>query len=72
LPKSLTAVGGLTVEQKRELHRYLEESLQSPTSARPEENGHSVLDIAAVHLGPIPKPFAPEDDLLDEMLERRA
>jgi len=62
------AVDGLTDQQKRELHRYLEDSLQSPASAK---NGHSVLDIPAVHLGAILQPPGPGDDVLGEMLEGR-
>jgi len=63
------AVDGLTAEQKRELHRYLEKSLQAPTSARPVGNGHSVLDIATIQLGCILQLLGPDDDLLGEMLE---
>jgi hypothetical protein len=65
------AVDSLTADQKRELHRYLEESLDISISASGGANGHSVLDIAAIHLGSTLRPPNGDDDLLGEMLEGR-
>lgn len=65
------AVDNLTAEQKRELHRYLQESLDLAMSARAAANGHSILDIAAIDLGSILEPPHRDDDLLGEMLEGR-
>lgn len=36
------------------------------------EATHGVLDIAPVSLGPVVRPFTPEDDRLGEMLEGRS
>ena len=65
------AVDGLTAEQKRELHRYLQEALESPKSARPAANGHSVLDIAAIQLGSVLHPLSLDDDVLGDIARLR-
>jgi hypothetical protein len=64
------AVDHLSPDQKRELHRYLEESLRNGVQ-RPADRGHSVVDIAPVRLGSILQPPEADDDLLGEMLEGR-
>jgi hypothetical protein len=64
------AVDHLTPEQKRELHRYLEESLRNGAQ-RPAHRGHGVLDIAPIRLGSVLQPPGADDDLLGEMLEGR-
>ena len=40
-------------------------------SHKPAVSGHSVLDIAPVHVGRVLRPLSPDDDLLGEMLEGR-
>ena len=69
LPEIEKAVDSLTTDQKRELHRYLEDVLRG-RSVDPSRR-HSVLDIPPVRLGAILRPFANGDDLLAEMLEER-
>ena len=64
------AVDGLTADEKRELYRYLQETLQDGVSAGPVGRSHSVLGIRAVQLGSVLS--APgSDGLLGEMLETR-
>lgn len=65
------AVDGLTRDEKRELHRYLEDALQLQPPERPADRAHSVLQIPAVHLGSILQLPTGDDDLLGEMLEGR-
>ncbi len=36
------------------------------------QKAHSILDIEPVSVGSVLRPFTPEDDLLDEMLEGRS
>ena len=44
---------------------------QPSESRKPAVSGHSVLDIAPVHVGRVLRPLSPDDDLLGEMLEGR-
>ncbi len=64
------AVDGLTADEKRELHRYLQETLQNGVGAGTVGRSHSVLDIRAVQLGSVLS-LPGSDDLLSEMLEGR-
>ena len=65
------AVDHLTADEKRELHRYLQETLQNCVSATPVAMEHSVRDIRVVRLGSVLSAPGPDDDLLGEMLEGR-
>jgi hypothetical protein len=65
------AVDRLTADEKRELHRYLQETLQNGVRAEPVGRTHSVLDIRAVQLGSVLSAPDPDKDLLGEMLEGR-
>ncbi len=71
LPEIEKVVDGLTVEQKRELHRYLEESLRPPSAAPRQARAHAVTDIPTVELGQVLRLPGADDDLLGEMLEDR-
>jgi len=68
-----SAVRILPAAQKRRLVQLLltqlnETLVPSEKQALP---GHSVLDIPAVSIGEILKPFSSDDDILGEMLEGR-
>jgi len=65
------AVDDLTRDEKRELHRYLEDALQRQPPERSAGGGHSVLQIPAVHVGAVLRLASADDDLLGEMLEGR-
>ena len=65
------AVDGLTVDEKRELHRYLEETLHVSAVTRGPGRSHSILDIAPVQLGSVLQSETDDEDILDEMLEER-
>ncbi len=71
LPEIEKAVDLLTAQQKRELHRYLQDSLQDGEKAQTPTSGHSILDIATARLGRILPHANGDDDLLGEMLEER-
>ncbi|MBI3861526.1 MAG: hypothetical protein HY290_06495 [Planctomycetia bacterium] len=62
------AVDGLTADEKRELHRYVEESIQESVVTRLPTRSHSVLDIAPVQLGRVLQAPTANDDILGEML----
>ena len=64
------AVDRLTADEKRELHRYLKETLQDAVGAGPVARTHSILDIRAVHLGSVLRAPCSDEDLLGEMLGR--
>lgn len=66
------AVDSLPAEQKRELHRYLEDSLQGHIGGQSAGRAHSVLDIAAIQLGQVLQPSGTDDDRLGEMLDGRS
>lgn len=59
----------LSQDQKYWLYRYLEGQLPELKGSGAIAKRQSVLDIATVHLGQPLRPFASDDDLLDEMLE---
>ena len=65
------AVDGLTVDEKRELHRYLEETLHDSGVTYTPGRSHSILDIAPVQLGSVLQPGTEDEDILDEMLVGR-
>ena len=65
------AVDHLTAVEKRELHRYLLETLQNGVGATTVATEHSVLDIRVVQLGSVLSAPGPDDDLLGEMLGGR-
>lgn len=65
------AVNALPQDQKYALYRLLESQLQGKSGSEPLPSGHGVLDIPAVRLGPVLRPFD-DVDLLDEMLEERS
>jgi hypothetical protein len=66
------AILQLPEEQLRELllevERWPSEELARPDAAR----SHSILDIPPVSVGAVLIPLSSDDDLLDEMLDRRA
>jgi hypothetical protein len=63
------AVDHLSPSEKRELHRYLQEALQTAGTAPAAQRPHSVLDIGVVRLGSILCVNGSDDDILGEMLE---
>jgi hypothetical protein len=65
------AVDQLTVDEKLELHRYLQARLRNGTPAESVVRSHSVLDIKPVQLGSVLSDPGSNDDLLGEMLEGR-
>jgi hypothetical protein len=69
------AVEALPPEQKRQLVQFLLTRLGpngGATASVGSLTGHSILDIAPIHLGAVLRPLTPDDDLLGEMLEGRA
>ena len=65
------AIDHLTADEKRVLHRYLQDTLQNGVGAQTVGRSHSVLDITTVHLGSVLSAPGSDDDLLGEMLEGR-
>jgi hypothetical protein len=65
------AVEHLTADEKRELHRFLQETMQNGVGPEPAGRSHSILDISAVRLGSVLPASNSNADLLGEMLEGR-
>jgi hypothetical protein len=61
------AVPMLNAQELAKLERFVQEERRKMSIA----SAHSVLDIPAVSVGRILRPFTADDDLLDEMLEGR-
>ena len=71
LPEIEKAVDLLNAEQKRELHRYLQDLLRENDTVQVPICAHSILDIATSRLGRILPQTNGNDDVLGEMLEER-
>lgn len=69
------AVNKLPPQQQEQLLSLLSARLSNGATVLlplPPRAGRNVLDIAPVSVGEVLYPFSAADDLLDEMLERRA